>query len=188
MARGDKNYDKVVRKQGGKSADSKKKAIHKMVEALIAGDSDVAAEELHKYLQIKTREIIVGEAKHDKNDEDEKEDKDSDDDNGDDDDDDKDDDKDDKKEKVDEGNSLRDAPVKNNDTGGKKVEKHGNDDGVETDSVKGNSLKSKPKKSNDTKAKAGITKMADAPEKGVQKDKVDSRSDGRDYDMGTGNV
>lgn len=41
--------------------DMKKVAVHKMVEALIRSDSDAATEELHKYLQLKTRELILGE-------------------------------------------------------------------------------------------------------------------------------
>lgn len=61
MARGDKNYNKIVRTQKGKKPESKRKAIHNMVEALIAGDSDIAADHLHRYLQLKTRELILGE-------------------------------------------------------------------------------------------------------------------------------
>ena len=40
----------------------KKQAIQKMLESLISGNSDDAATHLHDYLQIKTREIIMGES------------------------------------------------------------------------------------------------------------------------------
>jgi len=78
MARGDKNYDKVVRKEKGKSADKKKKAIHKMVEALIADESEEAASALHDYLQMKSREIVLGEMEkeEDEDNDEEKEEKD----------------------------------------------------------------------------------------------------------------
>ena len=62
--------------------DEKLGYIHKMVEALISGDSDEAADQLHAYLQLKTRDILLGEKKDD--DDDEKEDKDDDDDDDDD--------------------------------------------------------------------------------------------------------
>jgi len=80
MAKGDKNYDKVVRGVNkGQKAEKKKKAIHKMIESLITGDSESAAEQLHAYLQLKTRELILGEAEDEKEkDEDEKEESDED--------------------------------------------------------------------------------------------------------------
>jgi len=58
MARGDK-LGKSVRKVN----DKKRAAVHKMVEAIIRGDSDSAAEELRSYLQLATRDLILGEAK-----------------------------------------------------------------------------------------------------------------------------
>ena len=66
MARGD-NLDKTVRKIKSK----KRSAVHKMVEALIRGDSEVAAEELRSYLQLQTRDLILGEADEDSEDKDE---------------------------------------------------------------------------------------------------------------------
>lgn len=42
------------------AAEIKKQALSKMLESLIAGKSDEAAEQLHDYLQVKTREIIAG--------------------------------------------------------------------------------------------------------------------------------
>lgn len=65
MARGDKNYDKVTHelvKGKGKSSAEKKKAIHKMIEALIADKTEEAQTHLHAYLKLKTRDILVGEA------------------------------------------------------------------------------------------------------------------------------
>lgn len=53
MARGDKK--KLT------STEIKKEAIGKMLEALISGDSKEATNQLHEYLQRKTREIISGE-------------------------------------------------------------------------------------------------------------------------------
>ena len=43
------------------SAEIKKQAIHNMLESLILGKSEDAGEHLHDYLQLKTRELIVGE-------------------------------------------------------------------------------------------------------------------------------
>ena len=62
MARGDKNYDSVVRKvNSGQSSGSKISAIHKMVEALIQEDNDEAIAALQQYLQLKSRSILLGE-------------------------------------------------------------------------------------------------------------------------------
>lgn len=62
MARGDKNYDKVVRTQnkGGKSK-ARIKAVHNMVENIIQGDMDAAAEDLKLATQLISREILLGE-------------------------------------------------------------------------------------------------------------------------------
>lgn len=88
-----------------------KQKLGKMLEALIAGDSDRAAEELHSYLEEKTRDLMLGEKKDDKDmpdfikdkmkdkDDDKDSDDDDDDKDSDDDDDEDDDDKDDKKKK-----------------------------------------------------------------------------------------
>lgn len=63
MARGDKDYDKKVRKVNkGQKSGKKIDAVHKMVESLIKNDSDEAAEHLHTYLQMTAREILLGEA------------------------------------------------------------------------------------------------------------------------------
>ena len=79
MARGDKNYTEVVRKvNSGQSANAKIAAIHAMVEALIQEDNDEAVEQLRNYLQLKSRQILLGE-------EDDDEMEDADDDSGDDD-------------------------------------------------------------------------------------------------------
>jgi len=53
MARGDKKELTAT--------EIKKRAIHKMLESLITGDSEEAGKQLHEYLQMKTRELIVGE-------------------------------------------------------------------------------------------------------------------------------
>jgi hypothetical protein len=122
--------DKVTRKLDGASADAKKKAIHKMLEALINEDGEEANDALHDYLQSKMRQMILGEECDDE--EEEKKDEDKDDDKDDDDD-------DDKKEKVDEmdrskqfanSGKVMDDKVKGDvkfDNGGKKtLKKHGN--------------------------------------------------------------
>jgi len=109
MAKKDKT--KIVRKLKGKSAEKKKAAIRKMVEALISNDSEAASKHLHDYLSMKSRNILGEEAdessenekdeESDANesddDEDEKEKEDEDDD---DEDDDEDDEKEDMKESV----------------------------------------------------------------------------------------
>lgn len=188
------------------SVAGKKAAIHKMVEALIGGDADLAAEELHKYLQVKTRELILGESdekeekeEKEEKDEDESEEKEdeSEEDESDEDESEEKEEKEEKKSKKKDlkeskhGNSLRDVPHKSNDTkakAGLKKIAGSTDKGVENGKIKGNSFKSKPKKSNDTKAKAGLGKITGSNDKGVQKDKVNNKTDGRDYDMGTGNI
>ena len=232
MARGDKNYNDVVRGVSDKSAEAKIAAVHKMiaerkahlqrmVEALIAGKSDEAAEHLHKALQMNLRRQVLGdqaleemagcEGEEEKKSKKKKPDKDGDgvpdyaddDDDHDDDGDGKDADDDSKKGKKKKdkdlkednqtqarpakmhppqkgkvhGNSLRDKPHKSNDTKSKGA--HRLD--PQKDSIHGNSLKKKPHKSNDTKAK-GAKKLE--PQKG----KVKHWDDGRDYEMGTGNV
>lgn len=201
----------------GKTADEKIKAVHKMVEALISGDSDAAADHLHAYLQAKTRELILGEKedekekpdfadidedgdkkesakKADKDKKEEMKDEDCDDD----------DDKKSVKESVSpranltgakgpkfakenankgkiSGNSLRDKPKKANDTKAKAgLPKHSNHGDT---SIKGNSFKNKPHKANLTGARG--PKFAD---ENVNKGNVAHYDDGRDYDMGTGNV
>lgn len=181
MARGDKNYDKVVRSVNkGQSSEKKIGAIHKMVEALIAGDSKAAAEEFRTYLQIQTRELILGEEAEEELEEAKKDD-DDDDDDGDkkkkpDDDGDgvpdwadkkpgkddkkKDDDDDDDDKKVDES-YLTDKPHSSNDTRATK-QKFLPDTGDK--GVKGDSLKSKPKTSNDTRSSKS-KKLADQKEK-----------------------
>jgi hypothetical protein len=58
----------------GKNID-KKEALHKMLEAIVKGDSDEAAQHLHSYLNVKTREILMGESEHEDDEEDEKEEK-----------------------------------------------------------------------------------------------------------------
>ena len=70
MARGDKNYNKVVRKhnKGGK-ASARKKAVHNMVENIIQGDMDAASDDLRTAVQLISREIILGEAADEKKDE-----------------------------------------------------------------------------------------------------------------------
>jgi len=98
----------------------KKTAIHSMVEALVRGDSEAAADELHKYLQLKTREVLLGEMDDEKCEdcgkdpcecdekEDEKED-DKEDEKEDDKEDEKEDDKDDKKEDDSDDDDKKDA-------------------------------------------------------------------------------
>jgi hypothetical protein len=54
MARGDKKELT--------STEIKKQAIHSMLESLILGKSEEAGDHLHDYLQLKTRELIVGES------------------------------------------------------------------------------------------------------------------------------
>lgn len=180
MARGDKNYDKVVRTVNkGQSSEKKINAIQKMVEALIAGDSETAAEELRSYLQIKTRELILGEeaeveeeldeAKKDDDDDGNKKKKPDEDGDGvpdwadkkpGKDDKKKDDDDDDDDKKVDES-YLTDKPHSSNDTRATK-QKFLPDTGDK--GVKGDSLKGKPKTSNDSRS-SKAKKLADQKEK-----------------------
>jgi hypothetical protein len=80
MARGSKDYDKVVRKVNkGQKSKSKIDSIHKMLESLITDDTEAADENLHDYLQAKMRELIIGEGEDCDDDDDDKDDKDSDD-------------------------------------------------------------------------------------------------------------
>lgn len=188
---------------------NKRAAIHKMVEALISGNTDAATAELHKYLQLKTRDLILGESDDESEEKEEKKDKkggmfkkkDKDEDGESDEDEHEDesdeDDKDEKKEKKEKlkesakGNFLKDKPHKSNDTKAKSGLKKiagSKDGGVEAGKIKGNVFKNKPKTSNDTKAKKGLGKISGSKDGGVQKDKITKKTDGRDYDMGTGNV
>ena len=65
-----KDMGKKVRK----AKNNKRECVHKMVEAIISGDSDQAAEELRTYLQLSTRDMILGEAKDDSDEDDSDED------------------------------------------------------------------------------------------------------------------
>ena len=85
MARCDKNYSKVVHGAKNASANTKKKAVWKMigqdgkkglhetlenfVVALARGDSAEAAEYLHEVLTIKTQAILLGESDDDSDEE-----------------------------------------------------------------------------------------------------------------------
>lgn len=53
MAKGDK--------KGLTATEIKKQSIHKMLESLISGNAEEAGDHLHDYLQIKTKELIIGE-------------------------------------------------------------------------------------------------------------------------------
>lgn len=162
----------------------KTRALHKMLESLISGDSDAAEEHLHTYLQLKTQELILGEKCKD-------EDEDEDEDDDDDDDEDKkeskkkdDDEDEDKKEKVEEqtrqsafansGSVMSDAikgDIKYKNGGKKTLKKHGN----------------APKELDDdnvgkTKFKSGGKQPAKVLEPTPKPDKF---NDGRDFDLGT---
>ena len=153
-------------------------SIHKMLESLIAGDNSEAEEHLHDYLQLKTRELIMGESK------DEDEDEDEEDDSDDDDDDDKDDKKKSKKEKVDEqtqsaafamsGKNMDDkvkGKVKFENGGKKTLKKHGNKAaGLDDDKIE------------KTKFKSGGKQPAKTLEKTPKPAKF---NDGRDKELGT---
>ena len=106
MARGSKDYDKVVRKVN-KGAKSKAKinSIQKMVEAMINGDVESAEEELSEYIRMTSREILLGEAADEDESEDDSEGKMTDDK---DEDDDSDDDSDDEDDDSDEDDSEDD--------------------------------------------------------------------------------
>ena len=124
----------------GKNVD-KKEALHKMVEALVKGNTEEASEHLHSYLNVKTREILVGEAEEceeesekEEKDEDEKEEKDED------------EDEDEKEEKVEEAVSHHPDGAMSRSVKGKvqfkhggknTVRKHGNASAHLDDKVKG---------------------------------------------------
>lgn len=152
----------------------KKQEIHKMLEALISGNSDEAGKHLHDYLQIKTQEIILGEkCKDDEKDEDDKKSKKSK----------KACEKDDDKEKVEEqaqsiafGNSGKVMDDKIGkikfDNGGKKtLKKHGNSSKELDDDKVGK-----------TKFKSGGKQPAKTLE---PTRKPDNFNDGRDMELGT---
>ena len=63
MARGDKNYDKVVRKHNKGKTKSKARiaAVHNMVESMIQGNTAAAGDAFKTYMQIASREILLGE-------------------------------------------------------------------------------------------------------------------------------
>ena len=161
------------------AAEIKRQAIHNMLEALISGKAEEAGEHLHEYLQLKTRELIVGESCKDKDDDDEKDDDDDDDDDKKDDDDD-----DDDKEKVAEqaqsvafanSGKVMDDKVKGKikyENGGKKtLKKHGNaPKELDDDSV------------GKTKFKSGGKQPAKTLEKTPKPEKF---NDGREKELGT---
>lgn len=152
----------------------KQQAIQKMLESLITGNPEEATVQLHEYLQLKTRELIIGESSEKDEDEDDKE---CDDDKDKvKDDDDKEDDKEDVKETVThhpEGAMSRTiSGLLNFENGGKKtLKKHGNapkeldDDKVEK-----------------TKFKSGGKQPAKVLEPTEKPAKFD---DGRSKDLGT---
>ena len=171
---GKKNADKVVRKVNkGQSSDKKIAAIHKMVESLISGKSDDAADHLHDYLQMKSRDLIIGESK-DEDDDDDKEmvAKSQDDDDDDDDDDD---------EEVDEGFAQPSEGAMSKKTGkfptgGKKkggLEKHGNAAPGLDDKIKGKAKYQRYPKGKPAETHANV------------KDDYDKKCDGRDKNLGT---
>lgn len=61
MARTEK-HNKVTHSLAGKSAAEKKKALHKMVEALVADKIEDANTLFHSYVTAKTHDILVGES------------------------------------------------------------------------------------------------------------------------------
>jgi len=75
MSKGSKGLGKAIRSTKKAKAGQKKAAIYKMVEALISKDSENAAIHLHEYLQMKTREIVLGEAEEMEDEKDEKDEK-----------------------------------------------------------------------------------------------------------------
>jgi len=161
--------------------ETKKQAIHNMLESLISGKTEDAGEHLHDYLQIKTREVIMGEACKDDDKDDDDDDKDDDDEDKDDDDEDKDDDE---KKKVDEqamsaafaaSGTVMDDKVKGkvkHENGGKKtLKKHGNST-KELDDDKIDKIKFK----HGGKQPARTLEKTPKPEK---------FNDGRDKELGT---
>lgn len=77
--------EKKMGKKVRKVMKNKRECVHKMVEAIIRGDSDTASDELRAYLQIATRDLILGEGK-DEDDSEEMDDESEDDDDSDEDD------------------------------------------------------------------------------------------------------
>ena len=75
MARGDKNYDKVVRKhnKGKTKAKARIAAIHNMVESMIQGDQESATDAFNLHMQLTSRDIL-NEGDHEMNDDDNDED------------------------------------------------------------------------------------------------------------------
>lgn len=116
MAQGkNKKYDKITHAVSKKSSSEKKKAIRKMVEALISENSTEAANHLHEYLQTKMRDLILGEAEEkDEKDEKEESDEDEDDDEKEESDEDEDDDEDDDEDEVKESKSEWNKIIKEN--------------------------------------------------------------------------
>jgi len=124
---------------------NKKEALHKMLEAIVKGETDEAAQHLHSYLNVKTREILMGESDHE--DEDEKDEDESDEDEKDEKDEkDEDEDEDEEDEKVEEAVTHHPAGAMSRDVkgkvqfknGGKKtVRKHGNSSAHLDDGIKG---------------------------------------------------
>lgn len=74
MAR-DKNNGKVTETVTTSTYEVKRKALHKMVESLIADKPEDAATQFHTYLRLKTREILIGESDDDDSDKDDKDEK-----------------------------------------------------------------------------------------------------------------
>jgi len=153
----------------------KQQAIQKMLESLITGNPEEASVQLHEYLQLKTRELIIGESSEKDEDEDDKE---CDDDKVDDKDD-KDDDKDGKedvKETVthhpDGAMSRTISGLLNFENGGKKTLKKHDNSTKELDGTK--VVK--------TKFKSGGKQPAKTLEKTPKPEKF---NDGRSKDLGT---
>jgi len=173
--------------------------LHEMVESMIKGDSDEAVSQLSSYLELKTRSMILGEKEEEEDEKDPehekkeskeeekkerksgKEDEDDDDDDDDESEEKDDDDDDDDDDKMKGKKKVKESFHKSNDTKARaNIEKHSN---LGDTSTKGNSLRDKPHKSNDTKARAGLDKHANHGDTSVK-----DYDDGRDYEMGTGNV
>lgn len=183
---GKKNADKVVRKVNkGNKAEQKIKAIHNMVESLIKGESDDAAEHLHDYLQMKTREIVLGESDEEKemvadeqaDDEDDDEDMDDEDADEEGDDEDDDEESDDEIEEgfaqPSEGNMSKKVVPQTKSKGSAKAKKHGTSSAHLDDKVKGKA------KYDRFGGKGKMKKHANV------KDDFDKKCDGRDKNLGT---
>lgn len=153
----------------------KQQAIQKMLESLITGNPEEASVQLHEYLRLKTRELIIGESSEKDEDKDEDNDEDKDDDKDEDKDDDK-DDKEDVKETVThhpEGAMSRTiSGLLNFENGGKKTLKKHDNSTKELDDTK--VVK--------TKFKSGGKQPAKTLEKTPKPVKFD---DGRSKDLGT---